>query len=118
MDAPDLREGLDLLKTAFDTFRLAIGLVKETAGTLPDEKKAIVDAALEKSERAAQLAEAQIAKALGYRLCQCTFPPQIMLSVGYRGHEEYFRCPKCSKEWPGPPVRGFESNYRDEIPSI
>ncbi|GEM77006.1 hypothetical protein [Vibrio sagamiensis] len=43
------------------------------------------------------MAEAQIAQALGYQLCKCTFPPQIMLSVGYRDFEEAFECKLCGK---------------------
>ena len=104
MEPPNLAENLELLKSGFDMFRSAIGLAKESAGALPDEKKKTIEASLESAEQAIRLAEAQIAKSLGFRLCQCTFPPQIMLSVGYRESQEYFRCSSCNKEWPGPPV--------------
>jgi hypothetical protein len=53
-------------------------LVRKT----PSRRKAIT-AALDQAEAAAKFAEAQIAKALGYDLCKCQFPPTPMLTVGY-----------------------------------
>jgi hypothetical protein len=45
------------------------------------------------------VAEAQLAKALGYQLCYCTFPPTAMLTVGQTlGRPSYvpvYECPKC-----------------------
>ena len=94
---------LDGIKTAFDLIRQSIGLVKDTNElTQDDEKKAVVVQSLESASTAASTAEAQIAQSLGYNLCQCTFPPQIMLSQGrYPGRvEEFFKCPKCAKQEP------------------
>lgn len=96
---------LTQIKVVFDLFRSAIGAVKDVTDVLPEgEKKKAVQETLEQAEKAAQLAEAQTADALGYHLCQCTFPPQIMLSKGYRddvGHKkEIFECPKCKKITP------------------
>ena len=47
-------------------------------------------------------AESQLAKTLGYNLCQCTFPPQIMLSKGRHPTygKEIFRCDACGKQVP------------------
>ena len=92
------------LKMAFDLFRSAVGLAKDSAELLPDEKGEPVKQALEKAEQASKLAEAQIAKVLGYNLCQCTFPPQIMLSKGYGEYQEQFECPNCKKRLPPPPL--------------
>jgi len=57
---------------------------------------------INQAERALAASEAELAKALGYKLCQCTFPPQIMLSVGrHAEHDnEIFKCPKCEKQEP------------------
>jgi hypothetical protein len=106
--------GLDLanLKAVFDLLRNAIGLVRDTKDILPKEKQEVVAASLVQAERAAQMAEAQIAQALGYKLCACTFPPQIMTKQqgtlnrfgGYMA-----RCPKCGESYhvgerpPSPP---------------
>ena len=62
------------------------------------------NSAEEKLDEAAEnlaFAEAELAKALGYKLCQCTFPPQIMLSKGrHERGDEVFRCNKCGKQEP------------------
>lgn len=49
---------------------------------------------IENVERALRLAEAEIGKAFGYRMCQCTIPPSPML---YRHAEGLYVCsnPEC-----------------------
>jgi len=42
----------------------------------------------------ARLAEIEMAARLGYLLCQCTWPPQIMV-LGADGH--LFCCPRCHR---------------------
>jgi hypothetical protein len=98
------------LKTAFDTFRSAIATVKQirslSGGT--EEQKKIVDEALEHAVRTAAIAEAEVAKALGYELCKCEFPPTIMLTVGYHNERgggrtgPAFECPKSGYNTAGP----------------
>lgn len=41
-----------------------------------------------------RLAEVEMAARLGYLLCQCTWPPQIMV-LGDDG--QLFRCPRCKR---------------------
>lgn len=41
-----------------------------------------------------KLAEIEMAARLGYLLCQCTWPPQIMV-LGDDG--QLFRCPRCRR---------------------
>jgi hypothetical protein len=67
-------------KAGFDMVRSVIGLVKGVQDVLPagDEKDAIAES-LVQAERQMQLAEAQIAKGLGYAVCECEFPPTPML---------------------------------------
>ncbi len=89
------------LKNALGLFKDAIGLAKDAKELLPiGDKKTTITQSLEKAEKAANLAEAQIAKSLGYQLCKCTFPPQIMMSIGYEEYDEKFRCPNCNKIYP------------------
>ena len=55
-------------------------------------------------DRGGQDQATQLAKALGYRLCQCEFPPNIMLLVGHTADEDrshVYRCPKCKRSTPG-----------------
>ena len=89
MDIEALREGLSLIG-------MAIVSLKQAKDLLPDSpKKDDATEALQQAERQLKIAEAQAAKGLGYQLCQCTFPPQIML---FTGDEDHFRCPECGHE--------------------
>ena len=105
------------IKSAIDMFRGGIALAKE-ANALSSTDSSTKEAAsksLEAAERAVQLAEAEMAKTLGYRLCQCTFPPQIMLSEGREPKfgEEVFRCGQCKNQYP--PKKHFQElqDYED-----
>jgi hypothetical protein len=70
-------------------------------GALPaGEKKDAIGQSLGQAERQMQLAEAQIARSLGYKLCHCDYPPTPMLLVGYRidgfgNRADVHECPVC-----------------------
>jgi hypothetical protein len=101
----DLPSTMESVKIGLSLFSEAVGLVKKTQDLLPDsvEKEAIVSS-LAEANKASKLAEAQIAQALGYKLCQCTFPPQVMLSVGYKENIEEFKCTGCNKSSIAPEI--------------
>jgi hypothetical protein len=97
-------QGAGAIKTAFDALRSAWVLIKDVRGSGKGaaNEDAVVGEALRQAETAAKIAEAQIAKALGYQLCHCTFPPTAMLTVGYSmrvGPEgrapQVFECSRC-----------------------
>jgi hypothetical protein len=96
------------LKQAFDTLRSAIGLVKDAKGLIPrgDPREAAITAALATAESSSKIAEAEVAKALGYELCKCAFPPTIMLTVGqHLGRPKIgpvYECLKCGYNTAGP----------------
>jgi len=103
--------GISVVKTTFDALRAAIGLVKDSKDLLPkDARSDAITAALEAAETTSKVAEAEIAKALGYQLCMCQFPPTPMLTVGYhivnlppiRTGDPVFECPKCGITSAGP----------------
>ena len=102
-DLISLAEGIALFKSGMDGIRGALGVWRDIRGALPEGgQKEAVTRALEKSEEQLQIAEAQIAKGLGYSLCECAFPPIPMLTVGWmngRGagipSRAVHRCPKC-----------------------
>jgi hypothetical protein len=77
------KDALDLIKS---------GLAFLPQGRQKDDAKAQVDAA----EKQLQASKAELAKRLGYKLCQCTFPPQIML---WREAEGAHVCerPECGR---------------------
>jgi hypothetical protein len=111
-DPMTIASGLAALKPAFDALRSVIGLIKETKDLLPkDEKTAAIEAALLTAESSSKIAEAEVAKALGYELCMAHFPPLIMLVVGYhiantdastRTGKPVFECPQCKRSTAGP----------------
>ena len=116
---PDIDSAMESVKLGLSLFSEAIGLVRKTQDLLPesDDKEAI-EKSLKEADKAAKLAEAQIAQALGYNLCKCTFPPQIMVSKGYKltnyTHKEEFICPVCNKSSippEDPPLPTTQADY-------
>jgi hypothetical protein len=103
-------QGATALKGIFDSLRSAIGLVKDisAAGVESSEQRRLVDDALLKADEATRVAEAELAKAFGYELCKCEFPPVPMLTVGYHNERgggrkgPVFECPKCGYNTAGP----------------
>ena len=95
-------EGIDAFKTAIENIRSAIGMVKNVRSGTDQQQKAI-DNALREARLKTVIAEAQLAKALGYALCKCNYPPTPMKTVGYmtsnQGNHQtgdlVYECPKC-----------------------
>ncbi len=82
----------ETLTNGFRSLGDVIHILKEAKDLLPKNRREPIEKKLEEAERDAKLARAQIAQGLGYELCRCTFPPQIMLSNG-----EQEQCPKCER---------------------
>jgi hypothetical protein len=99
MDLPELAAGLAVFKSGMEGIRSAFQVFRDIKGTLPADKAAEVGKALERSEEQFAIAEAQIAKGLGYAMCHCAFPPTPMLTVGWitknSAGSVVHRCPKC-----------------------
>jgi hypothetical protein len=105
-------KGLAAAKTAIDSVRSAISMVKDVqslGGGTQQQQKAI-DQALTIASSNTAIAEAQLAQAFGFELCKCEFPPTPMKTVGYfdipvAGHAEgdpVYECPKCGYTNAGP----------------
>jgi hypothetical protein len=90
MDLKTITDGISLLGTAVST-------VKAVVDILPKQDKEEVSKKLLEVEQQIKAAEAQIASGLGYELCKCTWPPQIMLYAGEAEYGEKVRCPACSR---------------------
>jgi hypothetical protein len=78
---------------------------KKIKDTLPNSQdRSELEEKLINAEKAQSIAEVELVKVLGYKLCQCTFPPQIMLSIGHKeincSMKEVFECKKCGKHSP------------------
>ena len=103
-------ETLTGIKALLDTWRAALGFLKDARDLLPESaEKEAAGRALVEAENAASIAQAEIAQALGYELCRCEFPPTPMLQVGYRSLHDgtmnsapVYECPKCQQNNAGP----------------
>lgn len=84
MDFVDLQGWAHGAKTAFEALKTGVSLLP--SGKERDQ----AERALERAEEALKLSDYKLAKELGYRLCTCTFPPQIML---WRESENALVCP-------------------------
>jgi hypothetical protein len=86
-------KGLTILKEA-------IGLVHSANKQLPagDPQKAIQQK-VEEAERLIQVGHATVGQSLGFQLCHCTWPPQVMASTGYneKTQVEQLTCSNCGK---------------------
>jgi len=97
--AMDMDQVSDYIKTS----KNVLDILKTLGSLLPKGPQAEeAQRQLEQAEKALQASEAQLAQSLGYELCQCTFPPQIMLSKK-RHHihdKKIFECPGCGQQEP------------------
>jgi hypothetical protein len=101
------------LKSTFDALRSAMGLLKDAKELLPpgDQRQQAITQALATAESSSQIAEAEVAKALGYELCRAHFPPVVMLQVGHHTAnadkfsatgKPVFECPQCKADTAAP----------------
>ena len=90
MGIKEIAEGIAALKGAVD-------LVKAAASMLPKgQKKDEADAKIAAAQDALTRADAELARDLGYKLCQCTFPPQIML---WKEPPSAHVCGRCGNQY-------------------
>jgi len=67
-------------------------LVKAGAALLPSRKRADAEQKIAAAEAALKRADATLAQKLGFQLCHCTYPLQIML---WHKHEKVTKCPRA-----------------------
>jgi hypothetical protein len=86
----------------FAAAKTVLDLFKAVKDDLPKGEQADkAQKQIEKAEAALKNSEAEFAKSVGYRLCRCTFPPQIML---WKNDIRKNVCPECGDVFP--PERG------------
>jgi hypothetical protein len=88
----------------FGLFRSAVGAVRDVKGLLPAHQQKPVEETLQKAELVAKTAEAKLAAGLGYQLCRCSWPPNIMIRTsagrlmgrpGQAYRNETWKCEAC-----------------------
>lgn len=86
---------IESFRIALELFNKALTTVKQIKDLLPQSpQKEVVAKTLIEAETAFKIAETKAAEELGYRLCQCTWPPQIMLAL----KNGNLKCPHCGHE--------------------
>lgn len=96
---------LEELKAGLEMAASALSILRQARNALPESpEKDLSTIEINAAERQLALAESQIAQSLGYELCQCTFPPQIML---YNSKKADRFCPLCGTAARGVSVSVF-----------
>jgi predicted RNA-binding Zn-ribbon protein involved in translation (DUF1610 family) len=91
---------LEAFTKGLTTLKEAIALVHSANDQLPAGKpRSAIQQKIEEAERAIQLGHATMGQSLGFQLCHCTWPPQVMTSSDYSEETrvEQFTCPNCGK---------------------
>lgn len=95
-----LLQVLEAFTKGLKTLKEAIALVHAANDQLPagGPRKAIQEK-ISEAERAIQSGHASMGQSLGFQLCHCTWPPQVMTSSDYSEETrvEQFTCPNCGK---------------------
>jgi len=89
-----------MITSGVNLLNSALSILKQIKDMLPSgTRKAEAESKIKEAEINLASAQAQIAQGLGYQLCKCSWPPQIMLSIGYVEYGEKFQCPVCKRIW-------------------
>jgi hypothetical protein len=104
MAAPDWLAYFTAAKSALDIIKgIRSELPKGPAADTAQQK-------IEEAEAALKNSKAELAQSLGFRLCQCNFPPEIML---WDKTQRAKICPACGDRFPPPSqqVPDYEDEY-------
>jgi hypothetical protein len=103
-------DSLSSFRDFIDAGRATITLLRDLHGAMSSNRRDSSTSAqdqqiarqIETAETTLERTRAQLAQSLGYKLCQCAFPPKIMLSKGRhpRHDDEIFQCDACGKQEP------------------
>jgi hypothetical protein len=98
MNLHDIKEYIELSNGTISLFRTALRLMPKSA-----EKRHEIEEKIDAAEALLKRSDATLAKTLGMRLCDCKFPPEIML---WREKEQAHVCPnpECGRRHIKPKV--------------
>ncbi|MDT3779049.1 hypothetical protein PJI16_15895 [Nitrospira sp. MA-1] len=95
-----LLQVLEAFTKGLTSLKEAIALVHSANDHLPPgEQRKTIQKKIEGAERMIQVGHAAMGQSLGFQLCHCTWPPQVMISSHYSNETkvERFTCPNCGK---------------------
>lgn len=109
---------LEAFTKGLTTLKEAIALVHSANHQLPaGEPRTAIQQKIEEAERTIQVGHAAMGQSLGFQLCHCTWPPQVLASSHYSNETkvEQFTCPNCGKilslsgrQTPGSVITAFD----------
>ncbi len=113
-----LQQVLEAFTKGLTVLKEAIVLVHSANDQLPPgESHQSIQQKVEEAERLIQVGHAAVGQSLGFQLCHCTWPPQVMASTGYteKTQTEQFTCSNCGntlslsgRKKPGEPMHAFD----------
>ena len=84
---------IEFIQPSLTAISTVLSIVKEGKSLAPESPEAKeLTSQLKPLEENLKKLEAEVAERLGYELCKCTFPPQIMLFVKESNSDV---CPSC-----------------------
>lgn len=97
----ELAQAFTGLKAAIELSKTASNLVSDFEKKGPQKRALDIQLAADKLRLSTEMVEAELAKSFGYKLCKCTFPPQICLTVSRQenGILETAECPNCKTQY-------------------
>ena len=97
MDLNLIISGIQSLKSLVELFKTGRELVSES-------QRETFDKTVAQTEKQLKIAEAEIAKGLGYTICRKHWPPEIMLEIGQtdKYNVPISKCPQCYDTQPKP----------------
>ncbi|MEA1919453.1 MAG: hypothetical protein U9N52_06385, partial [Campylobacterota bacterium] len=104
-------------RLSFSLFKESIGMFKAAKDMLPDspEKKAAATV-MEEATKKAQIAEAGLARTLGFPLCPRCWPPVVLVATAVHKNIDYYKCPSCEAEYANQAKRYGKVKLDDYIP--
>jgi len=95
-----LSEALSDTKLAFSLFKESINLFKTIRDVLPDsDEKNIATKVLDEAENKAKIAEASLAKSLGFLLCPKCWPPVVLTAINVSRNCDKYECISCNTKY-------------------
>ena len=91
MDLSAFTDGLNAVKGAVDLLKSAVSLFPK------GESRAAIESRIQAAEASLQESNVTLAREWGMKLCDCSFPPQIML---WKEPKKAHACPSCGHEKP------------------
>ena len=113
----ELQQYLNDVKIYFSLFKESIGMFKATKDLLPDspEKEAALKS-LDEAEKKAQVAEASLAKSLGFILCPKCWPPTILNATFVGSSSDNYKCSSCGTSYVNHGKRNNRISLREFVP--